>query len=253
MRNMAFRSSFFFSIGGNLLFIFLLYFLWQAIYRGSAQPTINGMSFHDTYLYLCIANVLYLLFASGVDYWMAGTIGSGDIVMTLVKPMDWQLQLMSMRLGAMAFNLLTVTVPTFIVISILLRPGIRLGVNLLFILPSCALAFTVSYLFDFFVGLIAFYTQSFWGFSMIKNYVIRAISGSMVPLALFPGALRTVMDWLPFKAIYDIPTRLLMDRSLDAAGMLSALAFQAAWAIILFLASRLAFNRSIQRVMIHGG
>lgn len=80
--------------------------------------------------------------------------------------------------------------------------------------------------------------------------VVQAIcSGAWVPLALLPFHLGAVLDWLPFASAASAPLRIYT----GTGDPLPLLALQAAWAVALIAAVRLAWDATRERVALYGG
>ncbi|MEZ4677054.1 MAG: ABC-2 family transporter protein [Caldilineaceae bacterium] len=59
-------------------------------------------------------------------------------------------------------------------------------------------AFLLVFAFDFFIGLLSFWTFSVWGLTYAKIAVTDILAGTLIPLTLFPGWLRSIA-LLPFR------------------------------------------------------
>jgi ABC-2 type transport system permease protein len=115
------------------------------------------------------------------------------------------------------------------------------------------LAFLVSFSFDYFIGLLAFYTESTWGLSITKEIIIMVLSGALLPLQFFPDAIRQVLLWLPFQTIYYTPLMIVTQPNVGWETLLSMLWVQLVWVVILFAANRLFYNQAIQVLRVSGG
>jgi ABC-2 type transport system permease protein len=77
-------------------------------------------------------------------------------------------------------------------------------------------------------------------------------SGMILPLVVFPGGLGDVARALPWSAQIQVPADVFLGRR-KGAGLLGALAFQAAWAAALLAAGRLLTRAARRRLVVHGG
>ncbi|MBO4459780.1 MAG: ABC-2 family transporter protein, partial [Clostridiales bacterium] len=64
-----------------------------------------------------------------------------------------------------------------------------------------------------------------------------------------------IVEYLPFRAVYDIPLTILLDKgsATDIPGILILLAIQLVWAVIMYLASMLFWKYSVRRITVNGG
>ena len=130
---------------------------------------------------------------------------------------------------------------------------IGLGINLVYFMIAVILAVVINYEIDFIVGTICLYTESIWGINIMKQAVVTLLSGATIPLAFFPDKLRTVIDYLPFRAIYDTPLTLLLSDGTDQKMILSKLLISLGWAVLMSVISRLFWKVSIKQVTVNGG
>ena len=50
------------------------------------------------------------------------------------------------------------------------------------------------------------------GLNMVKECIVLLLSGASIPLAFFPEALRNIVQYLPFRCIYDTPLNVLLQK-----------------------------------------
>lgn len=252
MQSMSFRFHFIFSSFGNLFYIVLIYFLWKAIYASSGN-VIKGMTFNDTFLYLALATSIFSLFQTYTEWNISRSIGSGMVVMDFIRPLDYQLYVLANRLGFVLTNLVSISIPAILLIVFVFDAQIVLGWNLAFFGMAIVFAYLVSFTIDFMIGLISFYTESIWGISTTKEVVVLLLSGAVIPLPFFPEVMRKVVEWLPFRAIYHIPLKILIDSSLSGRDLTFLLLSQLGWVIVMVLLSRLFFRIASRVITVNGG
>jgi ABC-2 type transport system permease protein len=100
---------------------------------------------------------------------------------------------------------------------------------------------------------MAFYSESVWGLSITKEILVTVFSGALIPLQFFPDAIRNILLWLPFQAIYHTPIMMLTKADQGWDIFLPMLLVQLLWAITLFLLTRLFYNQAIKVLRIAGG
>lgn len=251
MSCIAYRFHFIFTAFTNGLYVILIYFLWQAIYKNS--PILGNMTFIQTFVYLACARSLSLFFQSWTDFNLSRKIISGDIIMNLLKPMDLQLMMIFNATGFVIFNLISITIPSFIMIFVIFGARIPIGINLIFFPVSLVFAFCLSTTFDYLTGLITFYTESIWGIHAVKESVILFLSGAIIPLSFFPDFMKKILELLPFQAIYNIPLTILTSEKLVITHYLSGILIQLFWILVLIIISRLFFRQAVKVLTINGG
>lgn len=251
MMGMVYRFGFIATIVGNILYMVIAYYLWTSVYDG--QEVINGLSFDQTFLYVALASTVFILFNTYVDWLMSFEIREGRITNYLVKPIDHQLAILAYGGGRTILNILIVTVPTALLLTFAFGVAIPVGVGLLLFPVSLFLAFLISFCFDYAVGLTGFYTESIWGLVTVKETLILALSGALIPIQFFPEGLQNLLRWLPFSAIYHTPLMMITQPDQGIGPLLERLAFQFFWVGTLFVFTRLFYNRAIKVLRIAGG
>jgi ABC-2 type transport system permease protein len=251
MIGMVYRFGFFFTILGNLVYLGVAYYLWKSIYRHS--DTIRGLTFNETFIYVALGSAIFILLKTYADWYIHYEIREGIIANYLTKPMDFQIYNLFANLGSLLMNLTAITLPTALVMLFVFKVKVAFGVGLFLFPLSLLLAFVISFSIDYFIGLIAFYSESVWGFSTTKEIIVTVFSGALIPLQFFPDTIQTVLFCLPFQAIYHTPLMMITrpNQSLDV--FLPMIGIQTLWAVALFVLARLFYNQAIKVLRIAGG
>ncbi len=247
-----FRGHYLFTFLGNILFITLIYFLWMAIF-GNSTKNINGMSFNDTFMYLTLAASMSTLLKTWGDWDMSRAMLNGNIILQLLRPLDYQIYKIFDNLGFVISNFVVIFIPSFVLIVFIFNGGVALGINILFFIVAIIIAYLINNSIDFIIGSVSFYTESIWGISTTKDIIVLLLSGSVVPLPFFPETLRHIIELLPFQAIYNLPLQILTNKSLQVTDYLEFIGIQAIWAVLLLGASRLVFKKASKLITVNGG
>lgn len=218
-----YRMSLAVMVFGNLLYLTLIYFVWKAIFASSGSDVVNGMTFESTMIYLVLATALFNFMEMYIVWEMGRDIQSGKIALNLIRPMEYRNYLFWSVSGSFVVNFVFTFIPTFIIVLLVTK------------------------------GTICLYTESIWGINIMKQAVVTLLSGATIPLAFFPDKLRTVIDYLPFRAIYDTPLTLLLSDGTDQKMILSKLLISLGWAVLMSVISRLFWKVSIKQVTVNGG
>ncbi|MBN1440443.1 MAG: ABC-2 family transporter protein [Anaerolineales bacterium] len=250
MVGVVYRAGFLFIVIGNVLYMIIAYFLWRSIYGTNA--VLHGLTFDQAILYVALGSTVFLLLKTYADYGMAGDIRSGAIAIFLTKPVDYQFYTLAVNLGFTSTTMISVTIPT-VLLMILLRISIPLGWGLLFFPLSLALAFVINFNFDYIIGLMSFYTEAIWGMSTTKEIIIAVLSGALLPLQFFPEAVQRVLMWLPFQAIYFTPLMMVTRPDQELAVFLRMIAVQAFWLGATYALTRLVYTRAVKVLRVAGG
>lgn len=251
MVGLVYRFGFLFTIVGNVVYLGVAYYLWRSIY--SYSDTIRGLTFNETFLYVGLGSAIFILLKTYADWYIHYEIREGIIANYLTKPLDFQLYNLFANLGSLLMNLTAITIPTVLLLTFVFKVKVAFGPGIFLFPISLLLAFLISFSIDYSIGLMGFYSESVWGLSTTKEIIVTVFSGALIPLQFFPAAMQKVLFWLPFQAIYHTPIMMLTkpDQGLDV--FLPMMIVQFAWAVGLFIAARLFYNRAIKVLRIAGG
>lgn len=240
-------------IAGNLIYLVMTYFLWKAIFASVNTPTVNGMTFEDTMIYLVLASALFSFMEMYLVWEMGRNIQSGKIILDIIKPMKFPVYMFFTFSGSFIMAFFITFLPTFVLVYFITHGIIRLETNILYFLLSVIMALLINFSIDFFIGTVCLYTESIWGINIMKEVIVLLFSGAIVPVAFFPEPLKTFVYYLPFQAIYNTPLRLLMDYSMSYPDRMQMLGIQLFWLIVLLFLSNAFWKYSLKRITINGG
>lgn len=255
IQELSFRLGTFVTILGNLIYLTLIYYLWKAIYASSGSEIVNGMTFSDTIIYLVLATALFNFLEMYIVWNMSRSIQSGAIILDLLKPMNYRRFMFFNYFGNNVMTFFLTFLPTFIVVYIVTHGAIHLGLNVLLFAVSVVLALLVNFYIEMLVATICLYTESTWGINIVKESIVLLFSGATIPLAFFPDGLRVVVEYMPFRCIYDTPLNILLMKPgyTTGSGIWIMLSIQLVWCVILSLGAKAFWNFSVRRITVNGG
>jgi ABC-2 type transport system permease protein len=248
---LAYRSGFIFTILNNLAYMGIAYFLWKSIYQG--REVLKGLTFNQTFLYITVASTLIVLMKTWLDWEISYQITEGSIIMSLVKPLNYQWQLVSMSAGFSLTNLVAITIPSLLFLVFIFRIPIEVGIGFLFFPLALVFSFLLSTTFDFIIGLTSFYTESIWGISTTKEIIITFLSGSLIPLQFFPETAQRILQLLPFQAMYHLPLMMLTEPNQELLVYFRMLAVQLFWIGIVMVLARAFYKQASKVLRVSGG
>lgn len=248
---LVYKANFFVSILLALIQLLVFHAFWRAVYAHSAE--IRGLSFRGMITYVCLSFVVTNVLSWRVENDIGRGILSGDIVVELFKPLDYQLNVFCQTVGLASVSGLVVSGLTLAAGVVFFDVGAPAGLwaGLAF-LPSVALGFVVNFGVSFVTALSFFWTTNWWGVRTSKQWVVNFLSGAYVPLALFPDRLQAIAQVLPFQAIVHTPLSIYLG-AIQGRAIWRALGVQLVWAVGLWFAARGLFNLAVRQLTVHGG
>jgi ABC-2 type transport system permease protein len=217
---------------------------------------VNGLGLAQAISYVWIAQVLFALNGLGLNGDILGAINSGDVGLALCRPMDlythWFFQTAAGRLGSFCMR----GVPLRLLARVLPAP-VRLGapaswqgaaMALLALLSAFWLATAYALL------VTALRMNIAWGDGPMHMMLLlgNVLSGSYLPLPLWPDALQTLLRLQPFAGYLDTPARLYLG-VLGAQEGFWAIALQWAWTAGFVGIGRWVMRARLRTLVVQGG
>lgn len=243
----------FISLATNAIYMFMIYFLWQAIFDSTPNGIINGMTFKDTFIYLALSGCIGSCIVSYLEWWMSSDVKSGDIAVWFTKPISYPQYMFSRSFGNISTAFIMTFIPTLIFVFILTKGYIDIGLNIIMFVIAFFIAVPISMLIDFLIGILSFSTENVWGISTMKDSIVLLLAGAIVPLAFFPEPLRKVVEWLPFQTIYNLPLQILINKSYKFEDYIVQILIQLGWLVALFIISKICYKKASRRMIVNGG
>ncbi len=250
-RYATYRGATFAGVFTNTVFGFIRAYVFVAMF--DVVESVNGWTLTDALTYtFATQGLLMPLYMWGWTE-IADTVYSGQIATDLYRPFDYQLYWLSQDLGRAAYHLVLRGVAPFVVGGIFfsLRLPQRPETWVAF-LVSVAFAVTVSFALRFMVNLTSFWLIDIRGVHGLAAGAWTLLSGFTIPIALFPDVFRNVIRLLPFVAMVELPMDIFLERA-TGADLVSTLAIQLAWALVLLWFGRLMLAAASRKLVVQGG
>ena len=235
----------------NTFFGFLRAYVFVALYAGRGE--VGGYTLTDALLFTFATQGMAALVELWAWWKIAETVQSGQVATDLSRPFDYQLAWLAQDYGRALFQVVARVVPPFVIGVLafdLALPASPIG--WLALIPSLGLAVGVSFGWRFCLNLTAFWLVDHRGVAGIGNLLVLLLSGFLVPLAMFPDAVRTAIYLLPFSAMVAIPLDVFLGK-LQGADLALALLLQAFWVVAMLMLGRLMLAAALRKLVIQGG
>jgi ABC-2 type transport system permease protein len=216
----------------------------------------NGLSLPQTLSYVWLAQGLFVLQSMSIDSEIMGKINNGDVGIELCRPMSlythWFVKSSAGKLGtSWVRSLATVSVGLLMPAAYALRGPASLPGLFLFLL-SAVMAFVLCSAFAMLVTAIRLNIT--WGDGPTYMLLLLSgiLSGTYLPLQLWPDFMQTFLYFQPFGGFADIPVQLYVG-SLAPQDALPGIGLQVFWSAVFIAAGRIIMNRKLKSIIIQGG
>ena len=248
--SMAYQAGFWVGLALNTIGMTILYFFWRAVY-GEAE-SISGLTQQSALNYILLAQIFIILTDSDLIFDLGFSLREGYIIHHLLRPVGFQGMYYAQGLGKLLF-------------SVVLQIPIALIARLFFGLAwptdpavwaafvvSALLGWTVLFFFYWTLACLAFYTTEVWGLGVLVTGLSLFLSGALVPLAMMPDWLSTIVLSIPFAQALAVPLGLLTGITplSDAPRVWLT---QLAWVVGMGVVSMTMFRVSVRKITVQGG
>ena len=243
----------------NTVFGFFIAYTYRALWE--IRPHLGGYDLSSALTYVWLGQAMLMPVAAmggGIQDDLEARISNGDIAVDLYRPVDQQAWWLAGDLGRAGYHLLSRGVMPLLVGGLFFRLRMPAGGFAEAALTWCC--FLVSVMFAVTVSFALRYMASLTGFWLLDARGVRQItlvlgmffSGFLLPLTLFPSGLATLFQRLPWAGMVQIPEDVFLQRR-TGGSLLSGLALQLAWVLVLVLAGRLVQRAAAAKVVVQGG
>lgn len=252
LTSLAYRFEVWIGMVGDIIMLAASVYIWKAAY-GSGIAGAAVVELESMITYTVISVLLASVFQTGVQNTIYTQVREGNIALDFMRPLPLLGIYLSDDIGSMVSALVNKAVPLLVAAVLLFGFPLPAGAGAFAgFLISALLSFVILWLMSAMVGLVAFWVAELGNLGMVKDAVVRVLSGSLVPLWFFPNAVQRVSEWLPFQYTYQTPIGIYIG-ILPAEEALRAIGIQAIWVIILGLLLTWIWKHARSKVMVQGG
>lgn len=242
-KHTAYRMNFFLQVmGPTLVFFFIKYNLWSAIYSPTPGAVIQGYTFEQMIQYHIWAMIVGLIAQGHTAMNLSEEIRLGKISTYLIYPFNfWEFH----TAHFLSFQALQVFISFFTIVFIsffgfMEFPALQiLLLGYLYCLFVSVFWFTLQYL----TGILGFWLEETWILRVILQIVTGFLSGAILPLDLYPEKVVAFLEYTPFPYLTYYPIKIFTG---DFTNFSSAYAIIAFWTVVCALINHLIWKRGIR-------
>jgi ABC-2 type transport system permease protein len=268
---MTYRGDFFLSTFLRFLPMVTTILLWEAIYTGSGQERLSGLSWKDKaassrtdiisfsrnemIAYLLLVHISRMFSSMpGLAAGIARDVRDGTLKKYLLQPIDMIAYLVSYRAAHKAAYITTSCLP-YALLFFLCRSyfdHFPEPLTLLGYVASLLLGFLIGFFIEAGIGMIGFWFLEVTSLLYVVNTVNFFISGQMFPLDLLPPFFAGVLKAMPFQYLAYFPAAVFLGK-IQGMELIYGLALEFAWAVIFIAAANWFYRLGLRRYSAFGG
>ncbi|MEV6110440.1 ABC-2 family transporter protein [Streptomyces sp. NPDC051940] len=238
----------------NTVFGFIISYTYLALWAES--PGLGGYDQAEALTFVWIGQGLLAataMLGGGFHEELQQRIRTGDVAIDLYRPADLQTWWLAADLGRGVYQLLARGIAPLAIGALAFELALPADpLRWAAFLLSTLLGIVVSYALRYLVALATFWLLDGSGLNLVNALLMTFFSGKLLPLTVFPGVFGDIVQRLPWAAILQVPTDILLGRHTGPA-LAGAFAFQAAWAAALLALGRAVQSAATRKVVVQGG
>lgn len=250
MQKLVYKFNMIIGIIASFLVIIILKHLWSSLYSNSTDISV---SLPQTLTYSAISVIIAGIYPDSLIRTVEEKIKYGDIIFDITRPMNLMSLLFSESLGQVFANILTGSLP--LILLVVFTFNLVIPTSLLIwgcFLLSFIFGIIIIFLIDFIFSMSGFWTTGMTGIFFAKRSLISILSGSLIPLWIYPELISKVLLFSPFPAITYIPLSILIGH-IPANEIFTYLTMQIFWIFTMWLSGILLYNKAIKKLTVLGG
>jgi ABC-2 type transport system permease protein len=248
-REATYRMEVFTLVGSLILRVYLLRSLWTALYAQNAEPP--GLPLHSMITYATVALLMSLVLEVDGTRLIRERVREGTIATDLMKPISVPIYFFSDGLGQTLLHALLI-VPSLLFALLLVHVDVPPPQTLAAFAFAFLLGYGVNFFINFLMNSVAFWTLETFAMQLIVRWGSDLLSGQIIPLMFFPGALGRFVFALPFAAVYSTPL-LIYVGIIPASQWPRYFFIQACWLASFGLLSLWVWTAASRRIVVQGG
>lgn len=224
------------------------YFLWKAVFDYRHVSSLGGYTFHGMMLYYLLVPLVGRVTRGEEMKFISDEIYEGSLTRYLLYPLSY--------FGYKYVQQLAVSIIALVQLLALLGIfGAAFGfpaearVTALSVLEGVAACYAANLLYISLaagIEMVAFWADSVWSLMVMLKFILVMAGGALVPLSLFPEAIRHALEFSPFPYLVSFPIRSLM-AALMPGEWVRGIAMTLLWALAFRGVAELVWKRGTKQ------
>jgi len=250
---LVYRNQVWAGIFGGLVFVFARIAIWMSVFGAAGAASVDGITLPQMITYALIAGPMAFWDYQRLFYEIDNAVKSGDVAVTLLKPLHYPAVLLASTVGNIGFGLITGVLPVILVVSLTL--GIvppASPIHALAFFAFWILGMVMLFLMAILLGMVAFWMMTAQSLEWFFSSIMTLLSGGIVPLWFMPGWFAAIAGHLPFAWVAFYPAAVYLGQ-LDLVKVAIYFALGLVWLGVLTVAVSALWSRVRHRLIVQGG
>ncbi len=231
----------------------LLCIVWFAIYNAMHVESLNGFSLWDIILYyFAFATIMYItMYYRQLPFTVWNEVTKGEISKFVCRPISYLKYHFFYGLGYTYYGAIF-CLPIIIISLLCFFPGSAWVLNLIFFLVSIFGGIIITYNVYMLIGLLAFWTESIFGYRDLILHLGAIMAGSVIPLSFLPDKIQFISKIMPFRYMVYEPICILFNHY-SLKGIMITIVYQIVYLGVISVVTKFVWRMGLRRYEAQGG
>lgn len=237
----------------NVLQIFLVFFLWDAVF---SQPGREVFGYDRTRILTYVFGLLIVraFVLSTKAQAVSRDISGGELSNHLLKPLNYFKYYFTRDISSKSLNLIFAVFET-IALYLILKPPFFVQTNFISLLgffASISIAIFIFFVLVFIISSIPFWIPEVgWGMQFLTMIFIEFFTGALFPLDVLPQIIQNILNFTPFPYLIFFPLQVYLGK-IAGFTLVRGLVISGVWAIILWFVMNSVWRKGLKVYQAHG-
>ena len=188
--HVAYRFNTFLGMASRIVFIFVQFAIWRALYGGrdAVQTGFGSVSLREMTTYVVLTTALSFLIDAYVIERIDQRIKSGEIAIDFIRPISHLLSHLAAAWGQTLYGVAVQLVPMVILVAVVTGlqppPTVQAGLLALALVPGASL---LLFLMSYVLGLVGFWHSSVWQLGSLLYHAAQPVLWIVHSVVVLPG------------------------------------------------------------------
>ncbi len=249
--SLAYRFEVLTSALSNIVILLASVFLWKVAYQDLSS--VAAVTQNQMLVYTILSLVLSMLFVTNVQNQLHNRIREGSISIDLIRPISLLGFYLAEDLGSVSSAFLNKSLPLLVFASIVfIFPSPKSTWGFLLFIPSSLFSYAILWELSALTGLLSFWLIDLGNLGIVKDVLVRVLSGSLLPIWLFPSWLGNISALLPFQYTFQTPLSIFIGK-LTFHEAIKEMSVQLIWILVFGVLVIAVWDRARRNTLVQGG
>jgi len=251
---MTYKADFLISLVSGGFAVFIQFFLWRALYKGSNQNELYGYDYSQMVVYIIMAGIMGKITQTNFQEDIMFDIMEGNMNRFFVQPIGHLPYRVIGFLGRKTVQFIMVILISAGILAVLsFTVGAKFSAdNIIAGLLISPLSLLLNCMLFYCISAVSFWLLWAWGVFNGVQVITSILGGGLFPLTVFGEKAMAVLRFLPFQYVIYFPLNVVVGNE-TSNGIITGIVMQIIWILILFGLSKIIWRIGMKKYIAAGG